>query len=78
MLDMDCLASLLHLVKPTALALLNTTATATTSRLSATQHHETFSLAWTSRMAPTVVGREPFKAAAAGANRHVCKALLNA
>ena len=52
MLDMDCLASLLHLVKPTALALLNTTATATTSRLSATQHYETCSLVWTSHMAP--------------------------
>ena len=35
MLVIDCFASLLHLVKPTALALLSTTATATTSRLSA-------------------------------------------
>jgi hypothetical protein len=37
MFVIDCFASLLHFVKPTALALLSTTATATTRRLSASQ-----------------------------------------
>jgi len=42
MLVMLCFASLLHLVKPTAFAPLSTTATATTSKLSAIACHDKF------------------------------------